>query len=174
MKIALDLDGVVTNISDGIVSYARDKNIDVNPLQVYDSLTTPSGVDCLEHIFQEYDFWDLLLPVEDSWHCVNDWFSMGYDIIFITARRSKASVDLIHPWLDKWGIMFSDAIICDMEHKYEYVNKLDPLFYVDDNPNEIKIIMQKTNVDAYVMKTWYNEKHVEDMPCIKSLLELGL
>lgn len=173
-KICLDLDGVVTDIANRIVEFAKDGSVEVDPSHICESLTTPAGVEHLEFIFNNHSFWNGLKPIEESWHCVNDLFSRGYDIIFITARRSSVSIDEIHPWLERWGVMFCDVIVCDMDHKYEHLNKINPLFYVDDNPNEIKIILEKTNVPAYVMRSWYNQHVIGELPYIEKLTELGL
>lgn len=173
MNIALDLDGVLTNIADRIVEFAQHGDVEVDALHICNSLTTPDGVSHLEHIFNDANFWAGLKPIEESWHCVNDWFSRNYDVVFITARRSQLSISQIHPWLERWEVMFSDVIVCDMGSKYEYINKLNPLFYVDDNPNEINVILDKTDVNAYVMNTWYNKHCIGELPFVSSLTELG-
>lgn len=174
MKIALDLDGVVTNIADRIVEFAKDGSVEVDPFHICNSLTTPEGVDHLEFIFNDHKFWNGLIPIEESWHCVNDWFSRNHDVIFITARRSELSIDEIHPWLERWNVMFYDVIVCDMGHKYEYINKINPAFYVDDNPNEIEVVIKNTKTPAYVMKSWYNDHAIGELPHIQSLSELGI
>lgn len=173
-KIALDLDGIITDIANRIVEFAKDGSIEIDPFHVCESLTTPSGVDHLEFVFKNRNFWSGLEPIENSWHCINDLFCKNYDIVFITARRSDESIDEIYPWLDKWNVMFSDVIVCDMGHKFEYVNKINPIVYVDDNPNEIKTIISKTQTPSYVMKSWYNEHAIGDLPFIGCLSELRL
>lgn len=173
-KICLDLDGVLTDISEQIVQFANRASIEVNPVHICNSLTTPEGVDHLEFIFEDPEFWSGLEPIERSWHCINDWFVKNYDIVFITARRSEASIVSIQPWLDKWGVMHSDFIVCDMGHKYEYINKLQPVVYADDNPNEIKTIIENSSVPSYVMKTWYNDHAIGDLPFINHLSELRI
>lgn len=174
MKIALDLDGVVTNIGEKILKSCRDYNIDVNSLDVYNALTNPNGFEKLERVFLDKEFWNGLEPDEISWHSVNDLFVKNNDVIFITARRSDISVNAIEPWLDRWRIMYSTFIVCDMESKYEHINKIEPIVYVDDNPNEIKIILENSSVPSYVMKTWYNEHAIGDLPFIESLSELRI
>ncbi len=174
MKIALDLDGIITNIAGRIVDFAQGTSVEVDPIHICESLTTPNGVEHLEFIFEDPKFWHDLMPIEKSWHSINDWFVKNYDITFITARRSDASINAIEPWLDKWGVMYSNFIVCDMGHKYEYINKISPIVYVDDNPNEIITILENSSVPSYVMKTWYNEHAIGDLPFINSLSELRI
>lgn len=174
MKIALDLDGVVTNIGEHLVESCKSSKIEVTPLCVYKALTDSNGLDHLESVFESPLFWRNLKPYEESWHRINEWFMGGLDIIFITARRSEASINEIQSWLDGWNIMYSDFIVCDMGHKYEYINKIDPVVYVDDNPLEIETIIKSTNTRPYVMKTWYNEHMVSEMPYVESLYEVEI
>lgn len=173
-KICLDLDGVLTDISTRIVEFAKGSSVEVDPVHICDSLTTPEGVEHLEFIFEDSRFWEHLEPIEKSWHCINNWFVKNYDIIFITARRSQVAINEISPWLDRWGVMYSDFVVCDMGHKYEYINKFGPVVYVDDNPNEIRTILNNSGVPSYVMKTWYNEHAIGELPFVESLSELRI
>jgi 5'(3')-deoxyribonucleotidase len=174
MKIALDLDGVVTNIGEQLLESCEDLGIEITPFCVYDALTNPNGVERLESVFENPLFWRNLKPYEQSWHCINEWFMQGNDVVFITARRSEFSINEISSWLDSWRIMYSDFIVCDMGHKYEYINKIDPIIYVDDNPHEIETVIKKTKTRPYIMKTWYNEHRIFNMPSVESLYEIEI
>lgn len=156
-RICLDLDGIISDIGSQIKEYAEKDALEFEPIHIGEALLTPDGVDYLEFIFEDPLFWRNLLPIKDSWHAINEWFMAGYDIIFVTARRSETSISEMVPWLEGWGVLYSDIVVCDMGHKYEHIQKLNPIFYVDDNPSEVKEITKRTSVKSYVMKTWYNE-----------------
>lgn len=160
-NICLDLDGVITDIGGQIKNYISKCDIEFDPLHIGEALLTPDGVDYLEFIFEDQLFWRNLEPIRDSWHAINEWFMSGYDITFVTARRSETSISEIEPWLESWGVMYSNVIICDMNEKHIELRKIDPLLYVDDNPNEIRCINQNMNLSTFVIKTWYNEHLID-------------
>jgi len=160
-NICLDLDGVITDIGASLKSCAEKDLIDFDASHIGEALLTPDGVDYLEFIFEDPLFWRNLQPIKNSWHAINHWFMSGYDIIFVTARRSETSIGEIVPWLDGWRVMYSDIIVCDMGYKYEHLLKLNPAFYIDDNPSEIKTINKKTDINSFVIKHWYNEHLID-------------
>jgi uncharacterized HAD superfamily protein len=159
--ICLDFDGVITDIGASLKNYANRDLIDFDPVHIGEALLTPDGVDYLEYIFEDPLFWRTLKPIKSSWHTINSWFMSDYDIVFVTARRSSTSVGEMIPWLDRWQVMYSDIIVCDMGYKYEHLLKLNPVLYVDDNPSEIKKINKETNVKSFVIKHWYNEHLID-------------
>lgn len=156
-NICLDLDGVITDIGDQIKSYIHKFNIEFDPMHIGEALLTPDGVDYLEFVFEDPLFWRNLVPIKDSWHAINEWFMNGYDITFVTARRSETSISEIEPWLDFWGVMYSNVVICNMNEKYHELKKLEPVLYVDDNPNEIITINKNIDISTFVINTWYND-----------------
>ena len=172
--IALDLVGVITDISKQLVQYAEDKDIKITAKSVAKALLTPCGDENLEHLFYNKAFWDDLLPIKESWHIVNEWFMSGYDVFFITARRSENSINAIDGWLDKWSVMYSDVIVCDMYDKFNFINKIQPTFYVDDNPYEVNKVRAMTSAPSYVFKTWYNSYLIGSLNSINSLSELKI
>lgn len=160
-NICLDLDGIITDIGDQIKKYVERYSLECDPIHIGEALLTPDGVDYLEFIFEDPLFWRNLLPIKDSWHAINEWFMSGYDITFVTARRSETSISEITPWLDGWGVMYSDVVICNMNEKYVELKKLNPVLYVDDNPTEIKCINKELDIPTFVIKTWYNSHAVD-------------
>jgi uncharacterized HAD superfamily protein len=161
-KICLDLDGIITDIGSQIKEYAEKDALEFEPMHIGEALLTPDGVDYLEFIFEDPLFWRNLLPIKESWHTINDWFMSGKDIIFVTARRSDISIGEMVPWLDNWGVMYSDIVVCDMNRKHEHIGKIKPIFYVDDNPTEIKMINDNLLLPTFVMTTWYNFHLIDD------------
>lgn len=174
-NICLDLDGVITDIGDQIKHYVAKYNIECDPIHIGEALLTPDGIDYLEFIFGEPMFWKRMIPIKDSWHAINEWFMSGYDITFVTARRSDLSIQEIEPWLDSWGVMYSNVIVCNMNEKYHHLADLDPLFYIDDNPNEIRCINKNLDISTFVIKTWYNEHLLDkDIKQINNLSNLKI
>jgi len=172
-RICLDLDGIITDIGSRLKEYAELGSLEFDAEHIGEALLTPDGVDYLEYIFEDPLFWRNLMPIKDSWHAINEWFMMGYDVTFVTARRSETSISEIEPWLDGWRVMYSDIVICEMNHKYEHLSKLNPIFYIDDNPTEIRKIMSELSVPCYVIKTWYNEHLIgKDIPTIDKISTL--
>lgn len=172
--IALDLDGVLTDIGGQLSDYAKRENIEFTSESITRALLSSCGDDALEHIFKSESFWDDLSPVKDSWHCINDWFMNGNEIFFITARKSDHSIKAIHTWLDKWSVMYSDVIVCDMYEKFNFINKIKPAFYVDDNPYEVNKVRGMTLCTPYVFKTFYNSYLIGSLNSINSLSELKI
>jgi uncharacterized HAD superfamily protein len=172
--ICLDLDGVITDIGQQVKNYLEKDSLEVNPDLIGDVLLTPDGVEYVEYIFEDPLFWRNLLPIKNSWHCINEWFSNGYDIVFITARRSEISQSEIDPWLNGWQIQYNDVIIADMYHKYEIIDKLQPLFFVDDNPREIYKVGSITGTAVAVMETWYNQHLIKSLRSVNKLTDLKI
>lgn len=172
--ICLDLDGIITDIGSQVKTYLEIDNINVDSDIVGDLLLTPDGIEYLEYIFEDPLFWKNLLPIKESWHCINDWFSNNFDVIFITARRSSVSQNEIEPWLEGWRVEYSDVIICDMYCKHEIVKKINPLIFIDDNPREVSKVSLMTESNVAVMKTWYNSHLLQDMKYVDLLTELKI
>jgi uncharacterized HAD superfamily protein len=173
-NICLDLDGIITDIGAQVKEYMIKIGLEADPIHVGEALLTPDGVEHLEHIFQDTLFWRNLLPIKDSWHCINRWFEIGHNVIFITARSSDVSRNEIENWLDGWHLFYNDFIVTDMYEKHVFVKKLNPILFVDDNPNEIKTVLSHVNTDCRVMRTWYNDHLIGDIPSISKLSEIKI
>lgn len=174
-KICLDLDGVITDIGQQLKEYMVATDVDVDPYNVGEVLLTPYSAEYMDYAFQDPLFWRNMKPVDISWHCINDWFSNSYDIIFVTARRSDASINEIANWLDGWEVLYNDFIICDMLEKYLILQEINPLLFIDDNPHEISSVVKNTNVPAYALRTWYNQHLInDDIDFVDSLLEIKI
>lgn len=173
-NICLDLDGIITDIGSQVTKYMNKIGLESDPLHVGEALLTPDGVDHLEHIFQDVLFWRNLLPIENSWYTINKWYSAGYDIVFVTARSSDTSKNEIQSWLDGWSVYYSSFVTTDMYHKYEILEKYKPILFVDDNPNEINTVLSHSNIDCRVMKAWYNEHLIGDLPSVSKLSDIKI
>lgn len=168
--IALDLDGVLTDIGSQILkSVPNEYSVQL----ITDALFNVEA-NHLNDVFENPLFWRNLKPIKDSWHCVNKWFSSGYDVFFVTARRSSNSIDEIANWLEGWKIGYNDFIVTDQMGKHDVIKKLGACLYVDDNPFEIEKIRSILDIDAFVMKTWYNEKIINKLPFVESLAHITI
>lgn len=170
-SIALDLDGVVTDIAASIKLMAPGAGKD----EVSKSLFQKEGYKPYDHIFEKSSFWMNLEAIEGSWHQINHWFYSGYDIYFVTARRTPASIDVIEEWLDLWRLSYTDVFVTDMLGKLSVLEKIQPMLFVDDNPFEVqKIKKSKSDIHTFVMKTWYNDHIIGDLASVSSLLDIEI
>lgn len=167
--ICLDLDGVVADIVGSI-----NKELTVRGLSDFDYAHWLVGVfedDLTREIFGSRVFWRNLKPFVDSWYTVNDWWSCGHDVFFVTARYSDAAIRWARPWLDMWNVQYSDVFFCEMGDKSAMVKRLGADVMVDDNPYEVRAL-REAGVDALLMRAWYNSEFWEDFPSVGVLSEV--
>lgn len=177
VKIALDLDGVITNIGQGV----KDAS-DATEEEISKALFNSHGYGPLDSVFGSVLFWRNLKPIQESWHKVNQWYYSGHDIYFITARRSEESISQISKWLDVWQIGYTDYIVCDMMHKHEILSEIQADVFVDDNPIEISKCLSaiddriKSKMTIMAFKCWYNSHLIDEynVPYISSLEEIKI
>lgn len=170
-NIVLDLDGVIADIDSAINDELSLKGLDDYDYSHW--LITHHSCNESDEIMGKSIFWRNLVPFQDAWYQVNDWFSSGYDVYIVTARRTEASMSITEQWLDDWKINTMPPIFAKMGEKHNIINDLDPLFVVEDNPNEIKTLIEEGH-KAYLRKAWYNQSYWDKMPTINSLLELSV
>lgn len=168
-KIALDLDGVATDIAADLGT----KDIDL----ISNALFTQENPPELDPVFANPLFWRNLKPIKDSWHRINEWFYGGFDIFFVTARRSDESINEIETWLDGWNIPFNKVFVCNQMEKTEVLKQINPILFIDDNPFEVEKIISEINnaFQVNVIKNWYNQHLIgAAVPSINSLLEVEI
>jgi hypothetical protein len=168
-NICLDLDGVVADLVAGI-----NKELDVRGLSDFDYAHWIVGVfedDLTREIFGSPVFWKNLRPFVDSWYAVNDWWGVGHEVFFVTARYSDVSRRWVRPWLDMWNFQYSDVFFAEMGSKAEVVSRLGCEVMVEDNPYEVRAL-RDAGVDCLLMRAWYNSQFWEDVPSVGSLLEV--
>lgn len=167
--IALDLDGVITNVAKGLeMRLESDNRKGVNYI---DWLTTDTKDEYALSIFGDEVFWKNLHPFMDAWYQVNNWFSQGIDVNIVTARRLPASKATVQPWLDSWRINTTIPKFAMIHEKYEIVKDMNPIFMVEDNPNEVRILREH-GVNCYLRKAEYNKSHWDSLPTIDTLFDL--
>lgn len=169
--IALDLDGVIADIDEKIntiLSSMGEEDYDYGHW-----LITEHHCSLSDSIMNSSLFWKNIKPFEDAWHQVNHWFSIGYDVYIVTARRTDASISVTQEWLDSWGINTMKPIFCKMGQKHDVIKELNPIFMVEDNPNEVKTLIGD-GIKTYLRRAWYNKEYWNTLPSIGNLLELKL
>jgi hypothetical protein len=75
------------------------------------------------------------------------------------------------PWLDLWRINTSAPVFTNIHEKHEVIEKLNPRFVVEDNPTEVKLLINE-GVNAFLRKQWYNKKYWDELPTIETLYDL--
>lgn len=168
-SICLDVDGVIADIAGGI-----NRSLEKMGIVNYDYshwLTTYHDDDLILEVMDNKLFWKNLKPFDDAWYQINNWWSLGYDIYLVTSRRSESSQSMLPVWLDEWKIQYNRYYFTDMGAKIDVIKDLDPLFVVEDNYNEIKVLTEN-GVNCFMRRAWYNSEYWEDYESIGSLFEI--
>ena len=169
-KIILDLDGVITDIDSLINKTLESYGVSED----YSSwLTTDTKNPEALKLFSNPIFWKNLKPFEDAWHQVNYWFGRGFDVHILTARRSEASVNATAVWLDDWKINTMTPQFSALNEKYKIAQEINPVYMVEDNPFEVKILLEH-GVNCFLRKAWYNKSYWEELPTIDNLYDIDL
>jgi hypothetical protein len=171
-SIVLDLDGVISNITNSIDNWLlKNKNIQKGEFNYSDWIITDSKDDRAMDVFNDNLFWKNMIPYEDSWHQINYWFNSGIDVHIVTARRCPAAIEETHAWLDFWRINTTTPYFANINEKHTVISELNPKFVVEDNPHEVKILIDK-GINAFLRKQWYNKEYWHEVPTIETLYEL--
>lgn len=170
-NIVLDLDGVIADIDSSISQHLSDRGADDYDYSHW--LITHHSCKDSDEIMGNPLFWRNLIPFQDAWHEVNYWFGAGYDVYVVTARRTDAAISVTEKWLDDWKINTMPPIFAKMGQKHEVINKINPIFVVEDNPNEVEILLKEGH-KTLLRKAWYNEKYWNKLPTIGNLTELKI
>lgn len=169
-SIVLDLDGVISNIASSLDDHITHTGYP-DFVDYTDWLIADSSDEEAMKIFNNPLFWKNMKPYEDAWHQINYWFGIGVDVHIVTARRCPASVKETQPWLDLWRINTTAPVFTNIHEKHEVIEKLNPRFVVEDNPTEVKLLIDE-GVNAFLRKQWYNKKYWDELPTIETLYDL--
>lgn len=170
-SIVLDLDGVIADIDTAVCNYLHnDCGVSVDYSKWL--ITNTKNKEALK-LFSNVIFWKNLKPFEDAWYKCNEWFSQNIDIFIVTARKSDASVSATGAWLDEWNIGYNKIVFSSFGKKIDVIKDINPMFVVEDNFNEIKVL-EKSGVNCYLRKSWYNKQYWETMNSVDSLYDIRL
>lgn len=169
-SIVLDLDGVIADIASSIDNYIAKTNPQ-GQCDYTDWLISDTNSEDAMKIFNDPLFWKNMKPYEDAWHQINYWSDLGVAVHIVTARRCPASMMQTQPWLDQWRLSTTPPVFTNIHEKHEVIEKLNPRFVVEDNPNEVKILLSE-GVNAFLRKQWYNKKYWDELPTIDTLYDL--
>lgn len=170
--IVLDLDGVISDIVTSLEDWLwHSDGIERGETDYSSWLISDSKDDNAMKIFNNPLFWKNMKPYEDAWHQVNYWFNKGVDVHIVTARRCEAAMAETQPWLDLWRIDTMPPIFTNIHEKHHVIEKLNPMFVVEDNPNEVAILRSE-GIDARLRKQWYNKEFWNEFPTIDTLYDL--
>jgi hypothetical protein len=170
--IALDLDGVIADIASSLEDELYMSNI-IEQGNFEEWIIKDTKNKNILAIYNNPLFWKNMKPYKDAWHQVNYWFSLGYDINIITARRQPNAISETIPWLENWNINTMKPIFCNLGEKVNYITKINPIFVIEDNPHEIKKI-EAAGVKCYLRAHSYNQKYWNEFITIESLFEIDL
>lgn len=170
--IVLDLDGVIADIATSLENELFKRDL-IQAGNFEEWLTQNTKNKEILEIFNEPLFWKNMKPYQDAWHQVNYWFSLGYDIHIVTARRQPNAIEQTLPWLESWNINTMKPIFCQVGQKIEHIAKIDPIFVIEDNPQEIRKL-EKFGVKCYLRAQKYNQKYWNDFSTIETLYEIDL
>lgn len=154
MRYGLDIDGVVCDFLVGARALADKLDIDVSDRELvldYESLPNE-----YEEVLEDYPFWLNMKPIRSSWHVVNDLFSKGHDVYFITSRGKESAILVTCRWLFEWNFMYSDVSFTNGKGKVDLYKELELDIFVDDNP---EVVSDITEIGLGVlMNQVYNER----------------
>lgn len=171
-NIVLDLDGVIANIASSIEDWIWESyGLDRDKCDYSSWLITDSKDENAMKIFNNPLFWKNMKPYKDAWHCVNNWFSQGNDVYIVTARRCEAAISQTEQWLDSWKIATMTPIFTNINEKHDVIEKINPRFVVEDNPNEVAILREH-GVNAILRKQWYNKDFWDEFPTVETLWDI--
>jgi 5'(3')-deoxyribonucleotidase len=172
-SIVFDLDGVIANIDKSMLDLLESRGVPMEEMSYGEWLISSTDDKEALEIFNDSLFWINMKPYEDAWYQVNYWFSSGYDVHIVTARKQPNAVKQTIPWLEKWNINSLVPQFSNFGEKINVIKKIDPIFVVEDNPHEIKILEQ-SGITCFLRKQWYNQKYWNDFNCIDTLFDIDL
>lgn len=171
MNIGLDIDGVITDICLSLNNELE--KLDYVDFDYSKWLLTVHNCELSDSIFSKKLFWKNLKPFYDSWHQINNWWSLGHDVFLITSRRSEASMETLEPWLDSWKILHSGFYFTEMGKKIDKIKDLNIDFMIEDNPYEAMTI-EENGTKCLIRRSWYNSDFWEDFESIGTLFDVKL
>lgn len=92
--------------------------------------------------------YDGVLTTRKGADTLDEWMQSG-DTVYILTARSDRMMGPVYAFAQEHGIPRSRVIQSTVGHKWEVVKRLGLDKHVDNNPNELKLIEEKTNARAW-------------------------
>jgi len=170
-SIVLDLDGVIADIDTSLFEVISSYGVPIEEMNYGKWLISNTQDKDALQIFNSPLFWANMKPYEDAWYQVNYWFSMGYDIHIVTARRQENAIKQTLPWLEKWNINSQVPVFSNFGEKINVIKDIQPIFVVEDNPAEI-LVLQSAGIKCFLRKQWYNQEFWGECATIDTLFDI--
>jgi 5'(3')-deoxyribonucleotidase len=170
-SIVLDLDGVIANIDASMYQLLNSRGVPIEEMEYGKWLISNTNDKKALEIFNDPLFWANMKPYEDAWYQVNHWFSIGYNIYIVTARKQVNAVEQTLPWLEKWNINSQVPLFSNFGEKINIIKNINPIFVVEDNPAEIAVL-QSAGIKCYLRKQWYNQEFWGKYDTIDTLYDI--
>lgn len=159
MKIAIDLDGTVANITDELIERLSWDGIHVTEDEfMYEKIEDCFDVEegWIKGHFDDPTFWLNATPYEDAWYCINKWFGAGHDIFIVTGRWHDTPSCR---WLDEWDIPYNDIYFDQPKGgKHTTIQKLGCDFMIDDRTIEVNPMVDE-GVNALLINRPWNQRN---------------
>ena len=100
---------------------------------------------------------------------------LGTDSIYVQYANNSGtvSVNATAAWLDDWKINTMTPQFSALNEKYKIAKEINPVYMVEDNPSEVKILLEH-GVNCFLRKAWYNKSYWEELPTIDNLYDIDL
>lgn len=171
-SICLDIDGVISDICASI-NKRLESDYNLYNYDYSDWLITNYEDPITKKIFGSKLFWKNLKPFDDAWYSINKWWSIGHDIHLVTSRQDPSGRDILETWLDEWRFQYNQFHFSAMGEKIEIIKEINPIFVIEDNPHEVKILTE-SGIDCFLRRAWYNSDFWEDFDTIGSLFDIEI
>ena len=178
MRLGFDIDEVVADIVTSLLGFIYDRYGVHRDISVFDQY----GLEKCRYVFEDVMNDDIrvqlckviyldtflynLKPVYGAVDSINDLYSNGHSIYFITSRSNESS-KITFKWFDKYKIPYDGIITTNGAPKGEYVNNYMLDMFVDDHSDYLDSIISINKVNTKLLlldKPWnvcYNNKKIK-------------
>lgn len=149
--IGMDIDGVITDITFGIIKQSFIKyGKKIDTITDYELTNSSLTEDEIKKLFTDISFYEDLpkIPFVDKF--IKKLLNASYEVILLT-QRSPNMRNVTISWLSEHNIEYSRIYFAKDKTKFP----ID--FFIEDNPRIIKQYV-KLNIPGFIYKTDYNDR----------------
>lgn len=171
MRIAFDLDGVITDFNTEYIkrlnkhfnkNYSLGEPSSWNSYDQYKDFTPDMQNEMFELISNEKDFWRLIKPLnKGNIHSIRDLISDGNVVYFVTNRCPNPDYDSTllqsNQWLLDHFIHSCGVILTKNKSEACKLLKLD--YFLDDYTENVKNINNNSDTICYILDKKYNKEY---------------